>query len=186
MNLFNNHLFLESICVIVNSNVGAAGVWSALKKRKGIPNQSSLNSDYNKKLIRVAWVTGLGSFLLSILVIYLSTIVPSNQVLLFGLLPGIVLGILYFPINHRRVPSQPSLKRDYNQKWTRIAWITASGCLLLPIPVMTYLITIKVPLYQTPLSGLVPIAMVGGFYYSIIYVSISYEREAKKKLLEPQ
>ncbi|EQB69177.1 MAG: hypothetical protein AMDU5_GPLC00004G0147 [Thermoplasmatales archaeon Gpl] len=86
------------------------GVWVTLKKRKGVPSQSSSNPDYNQKLTRIAWVTGSGCFLLPILAIYLYTIVPLNQEFLFPMfmpisiswfVPISISGVFYFLLMHK-------------------------------------------------------------------------------------
>ncbi len=180
MNLF--HPFTDSLFIVSNSLLCGVAVWATLRKRKGVPSQSSLNSDYNQKLTRIAWVIGLGSFPLPILLIYLSTIVPSNQVLLFGLVPGIVIGISYFPITHKRAPSQSSSNSDYNKKLARIAWIIGSGSFLLPI-LAIYLSTIV--LSNQEQEGLfnvfMPATVLGAFYFPLMYKANHYEQDENKK-----
>ncbi len=182
MNLF--HPVTDSVFIVWNSLMCGVAVWATLKKRKGAPPQSSSNSDYNKKLIRVAWVTGLGSFLFPVLLIYLSTIVPSNQVLLFGLVPGIVIGISYFPITHKRAPSQSSLNSDYNKKLTIIAWITGSGSFLLPVLII-YLSTLV--LEQVNIFYVfMPATVLGAFYFPLMYKANHYEQDENKKSNQPR
>ena len=103
MNFFN-HPGLQAFFFmfgIFDFMVAAMGIWKALKMKKRDPSQSSLHFDYNKKMTRITWILGAGSFLLFIFVIYFSTIIPSNQENLFIFSMIIFFGIFYFPIFYK-------------------------------------------------------------------------------------